>query len=409
MNFIIENARWLLATALLYFSSCFGQTFFISLFAGEIRQAFDLSHGDWGAIYSGGTLVSALAMLVFGGYVDKYKITSNIKIVIICLSLLCLSMTFIEIVWLLPLIIFGLRFFGQGMLIHIPAVAIGKWYGKNKGKALSLSIMGFSIGEAIFPVIFVSLFTIIGWRNSWVVGMIILLLLLPIILKLLSNERIPNSKQENISNQLGMQNKHWTRKEALNHWVFWAVIVPFLIPPIFSTAFFFNMVHLTEIKDWSLISFTALFPFYTSMSILTTLSSGWILDKFGVEKILPFYLLPMSLGLLIFSFGNTYLHAMIGLAFLGMTQGLAMTIGGTFWPNYYGTKNLGSVRSLSTSTMVFGTSLGPAIVGMLLDFGHNYNSILLGMCILAILGSISLAVTMRHAPKLLSKNIKKGA
>ena len=33
MNFIIENARWLLATALLYFSSCFGQTFFISLFA----------------------------------------------------------------------------------------------------------------------------------------------------------------------------------------------------------------------------------------------------------------------------------------------------------------------------------------------------------------------------------------
>ena len=91
----------------------------------------------------------------FWGYVDKYKITSNIKIVIICLSLLCLSMTFIEIVWLLPLIIFGLRFFGQGMLIHIPAVAIGKWYGKNKGKALSLSIMGFSIGEAIFPVIFV--------------------------------------------------------------------------------------------------------------------------------------------------------------------------------------------------------------------------------------------------------------
>ena len=54
------------------------------------------------------------------------------------------------------------------MLIHIPAVAIGKWYGKNKGKALSLSIMGFSIGEAIFPVIFVFLFSIIGWRYSWI-------------------------------------------------------------------------------------------------------------------------------------------------------------------------------------------------------------------------------------------------
>ena len=50
-----------------------------------------------------------------------------------------------------------------------------------------------------------------------------------------------------------------------------------------------------------------------------------------------------------------------------------------------------------------------AIVGMLLDFGHNYNSILLGMCILAMFASIALAITMKHAPKLLSNNINKGA
>jgi|TARA_B110000444_G_scaffold257112_1_gene294912 MFS family permease len=401
MKFLIQNARWLIATALLYFCSCFGQTFFISLFAGEIREAFDLSHGDWGFIYSGGTLASAVAMLFFGGFVDKYKITLNIKVVIISLSLVCLAMTFVEIVWCLPLIIFGLRFFGQGMLIHIPAVAIGKWYGKNKGKALSLSIMGFSIGEAIFPVIFVSLFILIGWRNSWLVGMVILLLILPIIINLLSNERIPNSTQENISDQVGMKFKHWTRKEVLNDWVFWAVIIPFLIPPIFSTAFFFNMVHLTEVKSWSLITFTSLFPFYTGLSILTTLTSGWMLDKFGVEKILPFYLLPMAMGLFIFSHSTTYLSAIFGFCFLGMTQGLAMTIGGTFWPTYYGTKNLGSVRSLSTSTMVFGTAIGPAVVGKLLDFDINYNLILLGMCILAIIGSISLGITMTRTPKLL--------
>jgi MFS family permease len=406
MNFLFQNARWLIATALLYFCSCFGQTFFISLFAGEIRQAFNLSHGEWGFIYSGGTLASAIAMLCFGGYVDKYKITLNIKIVIISLSLVCLTMTFVSLVWLLPLIIFGLRFFGQGMLIHIPAVAIGKWYGKNKGKALSLSIMGFSVGEAIFPVIFVSLFMLIGWRNSWLVGTVILLFILPIIITLLSNERVPNSKQENLSDQVGMGSKHWKRKDVLKNWVFWAVIIPFLIPPIFSTAFFFNMVHLTEVKNWSLITFTSLFPFYTGMSIITTLASGWMLDKFGVEKILPFYLIPMATGLLIFSYSNTYLTAAIGFSFLGMTQGLAMTIGGTFWPTYYGTKNLGSVRSLSTSTMVFGTAIGPAVVGKLLDIDVNYNFILLGMSVLAVIASLSLWITMLKAPQLLPSKQK---
>ena len=406
MNFLFQNARWLIATALLYFCSCFGQTFFISLFAGEIRQAFNLSHGEWGFIYSGGTLASAIAMLCFGGYVDKYKITLNIKIVIVSLSLVCLTMTFVSLVWLLPLIIFGLRFFGQGMLIHIPAVAIGKWYGKNKGKALSLSIMGFSIGEAIFPVIFVSLFMLIGWRNSWLVGTVILLFILPVIITLLSNERVPNSKQENLSDQVGMGSKHWKRKDVLKNWVFWAVIIPFLIPPIFSTAFFFNMVHLTEVKNWSLITFTSLFPFYTGMSIITTLASGWMLDKFGVEKILPFYLIPMATGLLIFSYSNTYLTAAIGFSFLGMTQGLAMTIGGTFWPTYYGTKNLGSVRSLSTSTMVFGTAIGPAIVGKLLDIDVNYNFILLVMSVLAVIASLSLWITMLKAPQLLPSKQK---
>ena len=406
MNFLFQNARWLIATALLYFCSCFGQTFFISLFAGEIRQAFNLSHGEWGFIYSGGTLASAIAMLCFGGYVDKYKITLNIKIVIISLSLVCLTMTFVSLVWLLPLIIFGLRFFGQGMLIHIPAVAIGKWYGKNKGKALSLSIMGFSIGEAIFPVIFVSLFMLIGWRNSWLVGTVILLFILPIIITLLSNERVPNSKQENLSDQFGMGSKYWKRRDVLKNWVFWAVIIPFLIPPIFSTAFFFNMVHLTEVKNWSLITFTSLFPFYTGMSIITTLASGWMLDKFGVEKILPFYLIPMATGLLIFSYSNTYLTAAIGFSFLGMTQGLAMTIGGTFWPTYYGTKNLGSVRSLSTSTMVFGTAIGPAVVGKLLDIDVNYNFILLGMSVLAVIASLSLWITMLKAPQLLPSKQK---
>jgi MFS family permease len=142
------------------------------------------------------------------------------------------------------------------------------------------------------------------------------------------------------------------------------------------------------------------------MSIITTLASGWMLDKFGVEKILPFYLIPMATGLLIFSYSNTYLTAAIGFSFLGMTQGLAMTIGGTFWPTYYGTKNLGSVRSLSTSTMVFGTAIGPAIVGKLLDIDVNYNFILLVMSVLAVIASLSLWITMLKAPQLLPSKQK---
>tara|TARA_B100001741_G_scaffold312905_1_gene317426 strand:+ start:288 stop:1496 length:1209 start_codon:yes stop_codon:yes gene_type:complete len=400
IEFIRYNARWLLACILMYFSSCFGQTFFISLYASEIRSAFNLSHGEWGSIYALGTLLSALAMLLLGGIVDKIHLKKITIYIFALLSILCIFMTFNYSIWLLPVIIFGLRFCGQGMLFHIPAVAIGRWFGKNKGKATSISVIGFSIGEATFPIIFAFIITIAGWRISWLFAVLILIIVLPILIKLLNKDRAPKSNEEKKFDQVGLENKHWSRNEVLRHWLFWSVAIPLLVTPIFSTAFFFYQIHLIEIKKWSMVSYFAIFPFYTIASVSALLLSGWLIDKFGVSKILPFFLIPMAIGLMLFSFGDSYYIVFIGFIFLGTTQGTAMTIGGTFWPNYFGTKNLGSIRSLSTSSMVFGTALGPFIVGQILDYGISYNFILLTMGLLAVTSSISLFITMSKVPNL---------
>ena len=68
LTFLRENARWLGAGALLSFLSSFGQTYFIAIFAGEIRAEFGLSHGQWGGIYALGTGASAVLMLWAGGW-----------------------------------------------------------------------------------------------------------------------------------------------------------------------------------------------------------------------------------------------------------------------------------------------------------------------------------------------------
>ena len=65
-GFLRSNAPWLGAGALLMFSSSYGQTFFISIFAGEIRAEYGLSDGQWGLIYTLGTTASALLMLWAG-------------------------------------------------------------------------------------------------------------------------------------------------------------------------------------------------------------------------------------------------------------------------------------------------------------------------------------------------------
>ena len=400
MKFFLENFKWLLACSLMYFSSCFGQTFFISLYANEIRSFFQLSHGDWGSIYALGTLASAFMMLVLGGLVDKYEFKKLLILVFISLSILCFTMVLNSSLWILIGIIFGLRFFGQGMLFHLPSVAIGRWFGQNKGKATSISVLGFSLGEAIFPIIMTFIISFVGWKFSWSFGGVLLLLILPFIVTLLKVERTPKSSKNQVIEQTGLNGKHWTRKQVLKFWLFWSVIIPLLITPIFSTAFFFYQMHLIDIKNFNVVKYFSIFPIYTISSMSALIFSGWLIDKLGVSKFLPYYLIPMALGLISFSIGDNYFYVFIGFIFLGITQGSAMTIGSTFWPNYFGTKNLGSIRSLSTSSMVFGTALGPVIVGQLLDLNVSYNYILFGMSILAIASCISLFITMSRIPNL---------
>ena len=139
-DFYIKNLRWLYIVFILTFCSAFGQTFFISLYSGEIRAAFELTHGQWGLIYSCATLSSALLILFVGGYADRSSAKSISTLVILGLMVFIFLMANNTSTWGLVLIILGLRFFGQGMLGHISMVFCGKWFFKNKSCNPSLRL-----------------------------------------------------------------------------------------------------------------------------------------------------------------------------------------------------------------------------------------------------------------------------
>ena len=70
--------------------SNFGQTFFISLFGGEVRAAFGLTHGGFGTIYSMATLTSAAFLLWAGRFVDRMPLAAVSAVVLGGLAGACL-------------------------------------------------------------------------------------------------------------------------------------------------------------------------------------------------------------------------------------------------------------------------------------------------------------------------------
>lgn len=400
-DFLKSNAPWLTAGGLLTFSSSFGQTYFISIFAGDIRSEFGLSHGQWGGIYALGTLISAALMLTVGGVVDGYRTRSLAVLNLTLFACVCGAMAVNPSAALLVPVIFGLRFCGQGMMSHLAMVSVGRWFASQRGRAISIVSMGFSIAEAIMPVTFVLLTGWLGWRGAWGVAALVLLAYIPIMLVLLRRERSPRGAPE-ANPGVGMQGLNWTRGMALRHWLFWACAPGLLAQPTFGTAFFFQQVHLVEQKGWSLEAFTGLFPLYTGTGIAALLAAGAAIDRWGAGRVLPLYPLPLVAAFLLFSVSDGLAAAALGLMLIGLMQGAGAAVLGAFWPEYYGTRHLGSIRSVAASLMVFATALGPVITGALIDAGVAYDRQLQGMALFTFASSMLLFAAMRRARPLLA-------
>ena len=386
-NFIINNLRWLTAGALLTFLSSFGQTYFISIFSGEIRNTFDLSHGDWGLIYGFGTFASAIVMIWAGGLTDIMRVRKLGPIVLCALSASCLFMAFNPLVALLPVVIFCLRLTGQGMSTHIAAVAMSRWFVSNRGKALSISNLGFSFGEALIPLFLVSALIYFSWQKIWILATLVTLFSIPILIWLLRQERSPQSIDAD-DQSLGMNKLHWTRKQTISHPLFWFMMPAVIGQSAFNTAFFFQQVHFSEIKGWEHLDLVSMFPVYTGVAICMMFLSGILLDKLGTAKLIPYFQLPMIFAFILFAFGETLYSALLGFIFLGITSGANTTLPNAFWAEFFGTKHLGSIKAAAAAAMVLGSAIGPALTGILLDFDISLNFQYVGISIFFVLSSL---------------------
>ncbi len=374
LPFIRENARWLGAGVLLTCSSSFGQTYFIALSAAHLQEAFHLSHGGWGGIYTMGTLMSAAALMQVGRLADRFKVKTLALVTIALFVAMCLAMAMVSHWIMLVFVVFGLRFCGQGMMSHLSLTAMGRWFRGNRGRAVAIASLGFSIGEGLLPICFVLLTGLIGWRLGWVTAAVILAILVaPLLMFLLRTERSPQSMTDS-QHSTGLRGRHWTRSEAMRHWLFWAMLPGFLAPSFMSTSLFFHQVHLADIKGWHIASYVATYPIYSAVSVIANFVAGSAADRFGAARLLPFYLVPIGLAMLVFGTATNFWFGPLALVLIGMTQGASQAMIGSIWPEYFGTRHLGAIRAFAVAAMVFSTAIGPGVTGLLIDYRIGFET-----------------------------------
>ncbi|MCB1330995.1 MAG: MFS transporter [Maritimibacter sp.] len=403
VSFLRENAAWLAAGFLLTFTSSYGQTFFISLFAGELRATFGLTNGQWGGLYTLATTASAIVMVWAGTLTDRYRVRALGRYVLIGLALACLSMAAVPSVFALVLVIFALRFTGQGMTNHIAVVAMARWFSATRGKALAIARLGYTTGEAFLPMIFVALLGLFHWRALWLVAAVGALLAVPFLYLLLRRERVP-SEMSGGEASAGMGGRHWTRREMLRHRLFWLAAPLMAGPPAFGTALFFHQVHMVGVKGWDLIDYVALFPLFSGVSFVSMLASGLAVDRFGSARLISWILLPYVAGFLLMGQAQSLGLAAVALALFGLTNGTMGTVAPAFWAEFYGTRHIGSIKALVAALMVFGSAVGPGLTGLFIDLGFDFPSQMIAIGIYFVVATALIAFGVASVRRDISAN-----
>ena len=351
-----------------YFFSSLGQTFFISVFVESFSAELGMQNQGFSVLYAAATIASSLTLPFIGSVLDKVKLRNFSLANGILLALFCLVVSLSQNRVMLLFGLYGLRLSGQGLMALIGSAAIARNFKVQRGKALSIAVLGLSTGETIMPVVGVSLIGLLGWSQAWqVLAIFTLLVFIPVVAFLVpksSSFHIPPLKQkENVS-----QINDKSRKQVMREGRFYVLVANTVFTPFFITGMFIHHNLLAQIKGWEMSWIATCFIGYGITKTISSLVAGPVVDRLTARAVFPFYLIPMALGALILIVaGNSPWVALVYLCFLAMSVALMSVTSTALWVELYGHTHFGAIKSMVTTMVVFASAIGPLVIGMFME------------------------------------------
>lgn len=381
IRFFSENRSLVLFGFLLTFFSSFGQTFLVSLFVPEVLEEFELTNASFGSVYAAATLFSAFCLTWLGRFIDVTDLRKFSWMVIAGMVVALLIFSQASYVVLLAVGLFGMRLSGQGLMSHTAITTMARYFDNVRGKAISITTLGFPAGSAIFPLIMALSIEAFGWRQTLVFSAVFVAVVLPPLVAYLLRDVetdpqvLHQKREEEISDSEGEAEKEKevpSYRQILRSKAFWLIAPGSIAIPLLNTTFFFYQIPLAEAKGWSAEWVAACFVAYSVASAFCMIAAGQLIDRLSATRLFPYFLFPLLGALSLVITSDSPWITPVYLILIGISNGFGNTIKSAVQAELFGIEFLGTVRSLFTALMVVSTAIGPALFGFLLDGGMSF-------------------------------------
>lgn len=306
---------------------------------------------------------------------------------------------------------------GMGAITPVVISLLSEYTPKaNRTLMLTLVMIGIPLGQLLSALAGVAFLEPLGWRSLFLFTMIALVVVAFVVKHVPESMKfyVPRGEQKTIKNVLRKANPEFVQSDEDVYELSVTNNQKASLASLFKAGyakntifvwitFFCNLYLFFGISVWLPKLMTMLgYPLKSSVvflavflagGVLTTPVVGWLGDKYGYKKVMPFlYLLAaVTISLLSFGLNMTLFYAVLFLAGCAVTLIQSMTLAAA--PDFYPIAFRGTAMGWGSAVSRLGSAVAPTVVGVLLSAKIPVNIVFLTFIIPAVVGCIAILLT----------------
>jgi MFS transporter, OFA family, oxalate/formate antiporter len=358
-----------------------GQTLGISVFLDLIIDDLGLSRSAVSLTYTIATFTGALALPLIGRLIDARGPRRAVVVISTAFALACVAMGFVQGIVTLALGFLLIRGLGQGALSLASVHVINIWFVRKRGLAVGIAGVGMAIATAFFPLLIERLIGLFDWRTAYMLlGALVAVTILPLGALLYRGhpERYGLEPDGHAADRRGRAPREatYTAAEARRSPTFWLLTMGDFWVSALGTGLIFH--HFSIMAEGGLDR-TAAATVFIPLAFVTAgagFLAGVLIDRISPRVLLVAAMLFQA-GALLMATNVTGAELIVVYGvILGISQGTRNALSASAYAHYFGRRHIGAIKGFSTTITVAGTSVGPLVFALGLEWLGGYGAIL---------------------------------
>jgi MFS family permease len=357
-----------------------------SVFIKPLTQDLHSSRASISLAFTLANLMTSISSPLVGRLADRFGARRVILIATAIFALLLISAPLLSSkLWSLYLF-YGLLGFVGSAPAPIPYVkVISRWFDRHRGLALGLTMLGIGTGAILMPFFAQRLIARLGWRSTYmVIGMLVLVVSVPIVAFFLKESpeesgllpdgaSVPRNIEQEQNSEEGLS--WWEARRSATFWL--------MVSALFLVG---ASVHGCVLHLAPLLSDRGLSPQRVALAVtvlgtalmIGRVASGYLLDRVFAPRVAMWIFGAAAFGIALLQTAAGTRLVFLAVFLIGLGIGAEVDIIAYLTSRYFGLRAFGEIYGYAFASYTVAGALGPWLMGLGFDHSGSYGSVLVG-------------------------------